>query len=119
MENSHTNTPKNNESVDNNYKRRILVQNKTIQEIKRAGYDAEEALTYFPNLMKERNQLENKVRELQETIKAALENNTRVSAGFQTEVIRNRRLRSVITKLSPKDYFEVIQKAEKGGFGGD
>jgi len=115
MEDHHTNPPE----KEQNYKKRIIIQNKIIQEIKRAGYDAEEALIYFPNLMKERNQLENKVKELQETIKAALDNNTRISAGFQTEVIRNRRLRSAITKLSPNDYFEVIQKAEKGALGND
>jgi hypothetical protein len=94
--------------------RKLYISENLLSQIKRSGYDPVEALTYFNTLIKENREQTNKLEAQNNKIAEALDNTVRLSAGYQAEVIKNRRLREAINRLRPQDYYEVIQKIEKG-----
>lgn len=94
--------------------RKLYIPETLLSQIKRSGYDPIEALTYFNTLIKENREQENKLALQNTKICEALDNTVRLSAGYQAEVIKNRRLREAINRLRPGDYYELIQKIEKG-----
>lgn len=98
------------------YKKRLLISSKTIQEIKREGYDPEEAIQYFAQIMKENKEIKNKLQNTEDQIKNTLDTITRVTAGYHSEIIKNKRLRNAIVALHPEDYFNIIRDAEKGRY---
>jgi len=111
--------PENNDVIrtkNYNYKKRLLISSKTIQEIKREGYDPEEAIQYFAQIMKENKDLKIKYEQLENTIKNTLETITRITAGYHSELIKNKRLRNAIVSLHPEEYFLIIRDAEKGRY---
>lgn len=98
----------------NTRQRKLYIPETLLSQIKRSGYDPIEALTYFNTLIKENREQNNKLEAQNTKISEALDNTVRLSAGYQAEVIKNRRLREAINRLRPNDYYEVIQKIEKG-----
>lgn len=96
------------------YKTRILTTKKTIKKIKEKGYDAQQALIQFPEILEQRNEA------LKETAQALTEKDTAnaTAAKLAADNMRlskeNRGLRAAIMVLNERDYWEVIRKAEKG-----
>lgn len=115
MENlTHPTPPQEKEVKD--YKKRLFISTKTIQKVKRSGYDPEEAIEYFAQLMKEKNELENKYKQQEDLIKNALENITKMTAAYHSETIKNNRLRAAIVALHKENYWEILNNAQKGRY---
>lgn len=96
------------------YQSRITTKQSTIKAIKETGYDTQEALTYFPQLMKDCAEAKRKYNDLQTRIDYTMDVVTKVSEELAQEARTNRRLRRAIMALHGEDYWKIIQKAERG-----
>jgi hypothetical protein len=96
------------------YTSRITTKQSTLRAIKETGYDAQEALRYFPQLMKDCAEAKRKYEDLRQRIDYTMDTVTKVSEELAQESRMNRRLRRAIMALHGEEYWKIIQKAERG-----
>ncbi len=104
----------NQQKTPKDYKSRIQTTRQTIINIKSTGYDIQEALEFFPQLIKENMENKRKYQDLTQRTEYTMDVVTK-SAEELTQATRiNRRLRRAIMVLHGDDYWKIIQKAERG-----
>jgi hypothetical protein len=96
------------------YSSRITTKQSTLKAIKETGYDTQEALNYFPQLLKDCAEAKRKYEDLRLRIDYTMDVVTKASEELTQEARTNRRLRRAIMALHGEDYWKIIQKAERG-----
>lgn len=96
------------------YNSRITTKKSTLKAIKETGYEPQEALQYFPQLIKDCAEAKRKYNEVNQRIEYTLDVVTKVSEELAQESRMNRRLRRAIMALHGDEYWKIIQKAERG-----
>lgn len=93
---------------------RVLINKKDLEELKSTGLTPSEAIKKYTEILTELKETRKKYYELKEQIEESHSATTKALMNLQQEVTFNRRLRYAIQVLHQDDYWQIIQKAERG-----